>query len=206
MVRGAVWHKEARKQHLRDRQAIRDATAAVQSGDADTFFGLIVEIDQALDGWRPLFRAITRGGVRPPADFGRRFSDLMSTHGDHIRQECGDDLTLVRALRVIFPPHEGVALRLYRGEGAENRRRRTYGASWSLDREVAASFAQGLWQSSRGGSVLLETDAPPEAIVMVMRGGHHGAEREVLVDRRRLTGTRVLRRYPQRTIDRLPAG
>ena len=56
-------------------------------------------------------------------------------------------------------------MRLYRGDGAHNRRRRTYGLSWSVERDVADDFARGWWRDGKGGSVLLATDAPAGAII-----------------------------------------
>jgi len=105
---------------------------------------------------------------------------------------------IIGALRALYPPFRGRGLRLYRGESVGNRRRRTYGYSWTLSREVAECFATGLHQAAEGGSVLLETDAPSAAIIRVVRGGLHTGEREVWVDRRYLGQVRVLKRYPQR--------
>jgi len=83
---------------------------------------------------------------------------------------------------------------------ADNRRRRTYGVSWSRSREVAAAFAQNLFQRTcEGGSVLLETDAPRAAIISAIKDTWR-SEDELIVDRRHLGSVCVLARYPQRDL------
>lgn len=92
----------------------------------------------------------------------------MAAHGDHIRSETGDDLLLADALRVLLPVYRGPSRRLWRGESAWNRRQRTYGLSWSRNAQVADHFARSHVRMIQGGTVVLETDAPAEAIVSVV--------------------------------------
>jgi hypothetical protein len=101
------------------------------------------------------------------------------------------------------------ALLQYRGDSAWNRRRRTYGLSWTASREIAAGFAQGIWQTFDGGSVLLETDAPTAAVMCALHL-HPKAldlrdyeEAEYLVDRRWLKKVCVIERFPQKKIQRI---
>src|SRR5690606_17139289 len=97
--------------------------------------------------------------------------------------------------RMLLPPYDGAPMLLYRGEGARNLRRRTYGPSWTKSREMAETFAlQDRWRYTRGGSVLLETLAPAEAIICA---SDEFQEEEYLVDRRMLDNVKVLDRYPQ---------
>jgi hypothetical protein len=106
---------------------------------------------------------------------------------------------LADALRVLLPAYAGPGLTLYRGDSCYNRRCRSYGLSWSSERECAASFAQDLWQTFDGGSVLLCTDAPAMSIICAPhRLGDDYGEAEYLVDRRRLGAVHVLQRYPQK--------
>jgi hypothetical protein len=44
-------------------------------------------------------------------------------HGDHIRSVVGDDVVLVKALRLLLPPYTVPGLALYRGHSAFNRLR-----------------------------------------------------------------------------------
>lgn len=95
--------------------------------------------------------------------------------------------------------NDGPALTLYRGESASNRRRRTYGLSWSREQGVADGFARGIWQTFEGGSVLLETIVEPQTIICAPMLHDNGyGEDEYLVDRRVLGTVTVLARYPQR--------
>jgi hypothetical protein len=67
--------------------------------------------------------------------------------------------------------------------------------SWSQERSVAEDFFKGRAGLYAGGTVLLEAQAPPEAILMLVpdHGDHYG-EAEVVVDRRRLKDVGVLDR------------
>jgi hypothetical protein len=82
------------------------------------------------------------------------------------------------------------------------RRCRRYGFAWTASREVAWRFANGMYRMYEGGTVLMETQAPVDAIISSPT--HHGdayGEAEYLVDRRHLKGVRVLERYPQLSLD-----
>ena len=126
-----------------------------------------------------------------------RFLGFWIKHGDAIRCSVNDDLILIDALRKLLPPYEGPGLTLYRGDSAFNRRRRTYGISWTRDKGIARDFAMGIWQTFEGGSVLLAVDAPAPAII-ARDGGRDDGEQEYLVDRRRLKGILAIERFAQR--------
>jgi hypothetical protein len=68
--------------------------------------------------------------------------------------------------------------------------------SWSAKRSVAETFGEGTSGLYEDGSVLLETLAPPEAILTKMPERY--GEGEYLVDRRRLRAVRVLRSLRQK--------
>jgi hypothetical protein len=85
--------------------------------------------------------------------------------------------------------------RRYRGESAWNTRRRTYGACWTSDRDVA--FARIARNHYADSGVLLQTVAQPEAIICApARHGDSGEKAEYLVDRCCLSAVTVLERYP----------
>jgi hypothetical protein len=172
----------------------------VRRGDLPAIAGAVSALDM-LCAWREGFMAVRRV-TSVPSKVRERFLAIWVNHGDSIRSAVADDLVLIDGLRVLLPPYEGPAMTLYRGEGAWNRRRRTYGLSWSADRGVGESFAQGLWQTCEGGSVLLESAAPAGAIICspAMLGTDRD-EAEYLVDRRRLARVAVLQRYAQLSID-----
>ena len=121
---------------------------------------------------------------------------MLGRYGDGWRSKVNDDLLVVDVLRCLLPPYKGPGLTLYRGDSAFNRRRRTYGMSWSASRSVAADFAQRNRRLYSDGSVLLEAEAPPDAIVFAPAlHVNDYAEDEYVVDRRRLRNVRVLERF-----------
>jgi hypothetical protein len=108
----------------------------------------------------------------------------------------------------VLPPYKGPAITLYRGDGARNRQRRTYGLSWTSNPDVAEAFAKGLYRNSMGGSVILQADVPAEAIIChVAADADHDRydEAEYLVDRRRLGRVKVIERLAQREHEPRPS-
>ncbi len=183
----------------RKRAGVKALVQAVQESDAQEFRKTLSAYIHDGDILQSAFRRIARLSP-PPRKFQRAIVHLMNEHGDLLRQEVGNDLVLCDALRVLLPPYKGSrSLRLYRGERAINRKRRTYGLAWSRSREVAECFAQGsLQRTCDGGTVLLETNAPPRAIIGSIDSWRN--EDEVIVDRRYLDRVRVLARYPQKPL------
>ena len=106
-----------------------------------------------------------KGAFRPPPNVRKEFGFLVAAVRDSLRSQVCNDLILIPGLRALLPPYEGQSVRLYRGDSARNRKRRTYGLSWSTDQAVAESFTRRICQYAAGGSVLLETVGPPTAII-----------------------------------------
>ncbi|QAU44197.1 hypothetical protein [Bradyrhizobium guangzhouense] len=118
--------------------------------------------------------------------------------GDSWRNNVNNDVLLIDTLRNLLPPYRGGEVRLFRGDSAFNRRRRTYGMSWTVDRIVAESFAEGNASMYDGGTVVLETLAPSTAIICVPHDHiehAYAGEVEYLVDRRRLGDVNLVKRY-----------
>ena len=115
---------------------------------------------------------------------------LWVNHGDSLRSDFGNDLALADFLCALLPVYRGPDRVLYRTEFAFNRRRRTYGASWSADVVVGRCFAENSRRMYECGTVLLEARVPAAAIICapVEADPSHRAqvEQEYLVDRRRL--------------------
>jgi hypothetical protein len=118
---------------------------------------------------------------------------------------------LLDALRVLFIPYQGPAVRLFRGARVhEARARKFYGPSWSSSIEEAAWFAR-VYQATSGGTVVLETLAPPEAIIAALgidgpyfsnaAGERLFDEDEYLVDGRRLGRVTVACQYPEISLE-----
>jgi hypothetical protein len=78
-----------------------------------------------------MLAAVRSGSVGP--EVRAQFIDDWLRSGDLIRDSTGDDLLLARGLKVLLPPYKGPGRVLFRGDTALNRRRRTYGLSWSAD-------------------------------------------------------------------------
>jgi hypothetical protein len=189
-----------RDQRSLDREAIALLCQAVAEDDGPAFVQVLSLIGDHFVFPRA-FRALVRQNIGGSAGLREQFLDMYIECGDHIRQEVNDDLLLADVLRLLLPSYQGPGLKLFRGDSFYNRRRRTYGLSWSDDIEVAKSFAEtGFYRLFEGGSVLLVVDAKPDAIISApaICNNRYG-EREFLVDRRRLTQVAVLARYGQLT-------
>jgi len=173
-------------------RALAFATAAV-CGDLQQL-ARTAKLLSGSEDWRLAMLACTR--QRPSAHVRRVFRQFWIKRGDSIRCEVGNDLALIAALRKLLPPYKGPGKRLFRSDSAKNRKRRTYGMSWSAQMSVAESFALGTMRHCEGGTVLLVTDAEPDEILCRIPA-RHSDEAEYVVDRRRLRAVRVVARFPQ---------
>lgn len=76
--------------------------------------------------------------------------------------------------------------------------------SWSRSEDVARGFALAPFgqRGTTGGSVLLHTVAPRDAVICFVAADDDSyLEQEVLIDRKRLGAVRVIRRYSQEIIN-----
>jgi len=191
------------------KQAVLDFVEGAVSGDIDrmkaSFDGLEIGANDGGE-WVSAMRAASRLTLVPRAT-QEFFLQLCLDQGEHIRQEC-TDLVFLAGLRILLPKYDGPAIRLYRGESFHNRSRRTYGLSWTAGIEVAREFAQSrLHQTSNGGSVLLETLAPPDAIICApFLLDNRYAENEYIVDRRCLASVKAIERFSQLSHDQFRCG
>jgi hypothetical protein len=203
------WQKRIRDERARARVLRKAIVEACQSGDADRFCAATEALIEMVDpGWTTVFRQIAQ--LRSvPESIQREFQLLWVSSKLSMRCPCNS--ALLDAFRVLFIPYKGPAVRLFRGAGAhEARARKFYGPSWSSAIEEAGWFAR-IWQIRSGGTVVLETLAPPEAIIAAP--GIDGAyfsnadgerlfdEDEYLVDGRRLGRVAVARRYPEISLE-----
>jgi hypothetical protein len=188
---------EGRREAREERKIIAALVDATRRGDRGALAEHVGKIDHLYFGWRRVFQRLARlHRIKP--DMRDAWLTIYVHYGDHIRLEVGKDLLLIRALRVLLPPYRGRAVTLYRGETFWNRCQRTYGVSWTNERDVAEGFANGYIPVSKGGSVLLQTRALPAAIICAPhRLNNRYGENEYLVDRPRLGRVTVLRRFSQ---------
>jgi hypothetical protein len=126
------------------------------------------------------------------------FLAVWTESGHHIRREVADDIVLLDALRCLLPGYAGPSIQLFRGETWNDFSYQTYGMCWTSSREVGEGFARGWNAANPGGGVLIETLAPPSAILAKSSTtGVCGWESEYIVDRRRLNDIHQLARFPE---------
>lgn len=180
----------------RNREIVRSFIDVVTKGDLDHLSDCIGQIEDHYL-WDQTFRDLKT--ISAPAQIRTAFARMWCSRGDHLRSCVNNDLTLIRGLRALLPPYRGPALQLYRGEGVFNRRRRTYGLSWTSEINIARQHAQH--DEYRDGSLLITTFANPQAIISrpAKRGERFYGEKEYLVDRRGLKAVEVLERYCETT-------
>jgi hypothetical protein len=189
-----------KRERRQDRVVARAFARACLCGDVSEFCEYVDALnDLTIDGWRHAFKAVAKGR-RPNSQIQKMFLRVW-IESKSIQRRVGDDRVCLDALRLLCPRYQGASVRLFRGDSFENRCHRTYGIAWSADRDTAMRFAREPWHNGRkGGSVLLETLAPREAIISSTHliGDHYG-EQEYLLDRRRLKSVKVIDRYQTET-------
>ena len=121
----AVFETVIREERSRARDAVRAFADCVAASDISAIGEVGVRVDMSCQ-WPAAFRAVLR--VKPPNKrFRNRFLEDWLRHGDHLRQEVGNDLLLADGLRRLLPAYSGPPVALWRGDSFYNRRRRTYG-------------------------------------------------------------------------------
>ena len=98
--------------------------------------------------------------------FRENFHARIVESGFHFRESVQDQTMVIRAFRDLLPPYSGPSQKLYRGEIASKHERRDYGFSWTPLLRVAQRLFVERRQILNGEpGILLETIAPPEAII-----------------------------------------
>jgi hypothetical protein len=164
------------------------------------------------DAWRVAFKGLaTLPSVSP--EIQQAFLPVWITSKMPLR--VNNRCVLANALRLLLPGYDGPPIRVYRGAGAHERRRKVYQFSWTTDIEEARRFADD-WRPHRvqippglvagdgadgwehitnpEGGVVLRTLAPPEAILLVREPEDYYDEGEVVVDPFRLGRIEVVER------------
>jgi len=147
--------------------------------------------------WRAACLKIRRLPHSAPTEVAKGFHSVVTQRGHSIRESVGDDSVLLDALRILLPPYQGPPLLLYRGESTLRHRQRRHGFAWTGNVDIARMFASGLNATEPEGGVLLRVKASSEAIIAAPSAHSiYLGENEYTVDRRQLTGIRVVARFP----------
>lgn len=174
--------------------AARAFADAVAGSDAKAA-AKALELLEHHGGWALAMRRVA--GLCPSNDFRRRFLRVWVSVGDSWRGHVDDDMALINALRALLPRYRGGPKQLYRGESVSAWRRRRHGLAWTKSLRVARSFAEAFGREFPDGSALITATANAEAIIAAIpRSVDRYAEREYVVDRRLLSGVKMIERFP----------
>jgi hypothetical protein len=197
------FHQAIRDERRRARAAARLFADAVKAGDVDRLYEGADAITDECDAWLPAMRMVAKLPPAPPAIREAFLRMWIESKGLGLR--TGDRRSLANGLRVLLPcDYQGPPLRLWRGTTAGERRRRLYGFSWTTDLDIARRFADPHTEQLRAllergvpmdaalsSGIVLETTAPPDAIMLVREAEGYYDESEVVVDPFRLGAVRV---------------
>src|SRR5689334_718392 len=133
LISGAAARVRARLKSERDAKCrrLKAMTSAADHDDPAEFQHLLVELANANQG-REAFLRLRRYGRLPPK-LRDVFAKIWVENGDIWRSEVNDDLLFIDVFRSVLLPYGGPPRKLYRGDSSFNRRRRTYGMSWSTN-------------------------------------------------------------------------
>jgi hypothetical protein len=205
-----------KRERMEKRALAAQFVDACRRADRGLLIGLVGAMSEIAPpfAWRTVARAVCRADIEVTDDLRDTFKHIWIA-SKNLPLKIGDHSATIGMARKLMPKYSGPSVRLFRGTTAGERRRRIYGLSWSEDASVAEKFA---WdrRTVAEGSVVMETTAPPEAIVAKIAYSeplteeekadlcaehpnaafheYHG-EQEYVVDRRFLSEVRVLRRY-----------
>jgi hypothetical protein len=220
----------------KERHAAKDAAdcfvRVCQTDKAEAMEGAAQLLNETVSGWTVAMHAVARRLQSVSPEIQQAFLSVWVEH-KMLPLTVGDHRALCDAARILLPPYHGPAVRLFRGAAAGERRRRIYGLSWTPDMAIAERFARERQQWD-GGSVVLETLAPPAAIICsvdypepftveelkrefpglaqqtiekLADSQSFHEEREYVIDRRHLGAVTVASRYAQTgTLPPFPVG
>jgi hypothetical protein len=167
------------KEQCEARQAAEYFFHVVETGRDDLLVGAAAGVSET-SSWREAAKLVTR--LPAPSDEIKGAFEAAWVMSKPIASLIRDRRLLAKMLKLLLPGYPGPALKIFRGTRYRERRSRAYSFSWTTDVTVATAFAQQ-WIGMPGGGVVLETMAPPEAILLV-RGDTKDSfvEFEVIVD------------------------
>jgi hypothetical protein len=181
-----------------DRAGAKAFAEACAAGDPDRLYGAVDYLNHfTCDGWRLAMKRVAKLAT-VSAEIRTAFLPIW-IESNSLPLRVGNRRVLADGLRLLLPGgHEGESLRLYRGAGGMERRRRLYGFSWTTRLEEARGFAERYREAPDGG-IVLEALAPADAILLVREDEEYYDEGEVVVDPFRLGKVAVAERLSPST-------
>jgi hypothetical protein len=182
---------KARERRI-DRAGAKALAEACAAGNVEAFLGAVDFLNyRTVEGWRLGMMRVARFPA-VSAEIQTAFLNVW-IESKGLLGKVRDRPVLAKALPILMPAiYHGAAIQIYRGANWQERRHRRYGFSWTRDRGVARGFAEH-WQQVFGG-VVLETLAPPDAILLVREDEDYFDEREIVIDPFRLNKVMVIER------------
>jgi hypothetical protein len=199
---------ERRAEFLEKRREARDAAAffarVCQEGRAELLDTTRQYIDDCGDddAWRLAMAKVARL-PRVSLEIQAAFIPIW-VGSQSLPRRVGHRPTMAAALRVLMPGrYSGPPLVLYRAADTSERRRRTYGFSWTFEIDTARLFAGQIQPFQQGigtfQCVIFKTLAPAEAVLLIQQREEYG-EGEVVVDPYRLRKVEIVERRTIRVV------
>jgi hypothetical protein len=127
------WQRRLREERRLERMAAKAFVAACQSGDVERFQAATAFFADS-GGWTRAFRQLARVQLDSVSDEIRHVFQLRWFESKWLPAQCEDKPAMLDALRLLFIPYQGPAVRLFRGAAArEARARKFFGPSWTTD-------------------------------------------------------------------------
>jgi hypothetical protein len=190
------WGRARLRDEQRQAKQAADIFACVcRDGEADRLYNAHLALnDSSSDAWRLAMAKVAKLPRVSPA-IQHAFLPIW-IESKMLPLRVGP--TMAAALRLLLPGEQlSSPLMLYRGTHDGERRRRLYGFSWTTDIVTARSFAEHWSQSVPGNKfqgLVLQTEAPPEAVLLIRKPEDYYDEGEVVVDPFRLGRVEVVER------------
>jgi hypothetical protein len=180
------------------REAIRAANVFARicrEGDADALYNAHLLLNEVVNAWRPAMAKVAKL-PRVSSEIQNVFVGIW-VENKMLPLRVGHRPTMAAALRVLLPGgYSGSSMTLYRGTHGGERRRRLYGFSWTTDIAIARMFAESRAGLKEWPPVVLRTETPPEAVLLIRPPEDFYDEGEVVVDPFRLGKIEVARWQP----------
>lgn len=186
-----LWKDQRADERRRDLERITFLMEDYRTGNVDRFYQNMIA---DLFPWALALKEFVKLSSVPP-EMQQAFR-MAWVECKNVPLQANNHPLVCAAARVMLPAYTGPAVRLFRGACLNEHRRRAYSLSWTAEIDEAEFFAKERQEWS-GGSVVLETLAPPAAIIcqIIVSRAVHGRGRGNSSNSSRCR----IRRFPPRT-------